>query len=256
MSRPLVAVQHEHPTDPRKEVPRSLEEAARAVDDGGIAVLPEYFYRSTGDPITPDAAGDLAFVEEAVLEASQTTQGALVATVPEVDGGALYNTAIVVEDGQVRLRQRKILPTQPEREAGVKAGSEIDTASVQGLELGVLVCADVLSLDLLAEVADQDPDVLAVPVMSPNRENDTTRGARTSLFVARAWDLGAYVVKAGGYRDPDVVGRSLVTAPWGIEAQARDQFASILLTTPYEPDRLAQARQPFDPLRDHGGGEP
>lgn len=248
----LVAVQHAHPPDPRKDVPPLLERAGRAVADGGIAVLPEYFYGSRGDPVTPERASDLAFVEEAVLEASRETEGALVATVPELDEGVLHNTAIVAEDGRVRLRQRKLLPTQAEREAGVEPGEGIQTAQLQGLEVGVLVCADVLSLRLVAEMAEFSPDVLAVPVMSPNREEDPTRSARTSVFVARAWDLGAYVVKAGGHAEPEVVGRSLVTAPWGVLARARDPFGSTLLSAPIDRDELDRARSPFDPLRGSG----
>lgn len=250
----LVAVQHEHPDEPRREVPAILAKAARTVDAGGIAVLPEYFYRATGDPVTADDAGEDAFVEQALIDASQTTEGALVATVPEIAGEHVYNTALVAEDGEIRVRQRKLLPTPDERKAGIRAGQAIATAKVQGLELGVLVCADVLSLELLARIARHDPDVLAVPVLSPNRASDTTREARTSVFVARAWDLGAYVVKAGGFREPDVVGRSLITAPWGVEARAPSQFEATVLSTRFEAERLAQARSPFDPLRDPGEG--
>ncbi len=250
MDGPLVAIQHEHPDQPRKQVPELLAQAADAVEEGGIAVMPEYFYRPTGAPLTLEAAEELAFVEEAVLEASGSTQGAIVATVPERAGEQLYNTAIVAEDGHERLRQRKLLPTPPEQAAGIAAGQTIQTASVQGLELGVLVCADVLSLDVLAEIAERSPDVVAVPVLSPLRENDTTRQARESVFLARAWDIGAYIVKAGGYREPDVVGRSLITAPWGVLAQAQHPYVSTELSVAFEIERLDEARAPFDPLRD------
>jgi predicted amidohydrolase len=252
----LVAVQHEHPDEPRKDVPAILDEAADSVAEGGIAVLPEYFYRSTGEPISADIADEATFVADAVREASGSTEGAIVATVPEIDGEEVYNTALVTQDGDVVLRQRKLLPTEGERERGVSAGQRLSTATIQGLELGVLVCADVLSLDLLARMARQGPDVVAVPVVSPNRESDRTQQARTSVFVARAWDLGAYVVKAGGYREPDVVGRSLLTAPWGVEARAGDPFADARLSSGYQGDRLAEARRPFDPLREPAGGSP
>jgi predicted amidohydrolase len=213
-------------------------------------VLPEYFYRAAGDPLPAERSDAADFVEREVREASRDTDGALVATVPETDEEAVYNTAIVAEDGQVRLRQRKLLPTPDEREAGVQAGEAIATAQVQGVELGVLVCADVLSLDLVARVNREDLDVLAVPVLSPNRDSDTTREARTSVFVARAWDLGAYVVKAGGFREPDVVGRSLITAPWGLEARAMDQYEATVLATRLDREDLTRAREPFDPLRE------
>lgn len=247
--RPLVAVQHEHPTDPTRDVPAVLARAARTVEDGGIAVLPEYFYKPVETP-PRDVRDAVETVEDAVLSATEGIEGAIVATVPERRDGALYNTAIAAEDGEVRLRQRKIRPTEKEREGGVHASKGLAVAEVQDLRLGVLVCADVLALDLLEAVAALEPDVVAVPVLSPNREADITQAARTSVFVARAWDLGAYVVKAGGFHEPAVVGRSLITAPWGLLADAPGDFETALLSAPYDADKLAQARDPFVGLGD------
>lgn len=244
----LVGVQHEYPSDPRRDVPESLAQAARCVEDGGIAVLPEYFYLPAKRPPSREAFEELAFVEDAVLEASQETEGALVATVPRVDDGEPYNAAIVAEDGVLRLEQRKIYPTRPEQEAGIQAGDEVRVAEVQGLRLGVLVCADVLALGLVETMRARSPDAVAVPVLSPNRGDDFTRSARTCVFVARAWDLGAYVVKAGGFRKPEAVGRSLLTAPWGVLAEAGGEFEHALLGAPFDRDKLERARAPFEGL--------
>lgn len=250
MSQPLVAVQHEHPSDPRRDVPRILERAARTVEDGGVAVLPEYFYKPPDQPPEPDAMASLGFVEEAVLAASEGIEGALVATVPELADEGIYNTAIVAEDGQRRLAQRKVRPTETERSFGVRPHKGLRVTEVQGLRLGVLVCADVLALDLLEAMAALEPDVVAVPVLSPNRSGDITQAARTSVFVARAWDLGAYIVKAGGFHDPEIVGRSLITAPWGLLADGPGDFEPALIEAPYEAETLARARDPFVGLGD------
>lgn len=248
MSSPLVAVQHEYPQDPRREVPRVLDEAARCVDDGGVAVLPEYFYKPADQEPTAEAFSELTFVEDEVLEASEGIEGAIVATVPRLADDGAYNSAIVAEQGEIRVEQPKLFPTRPEREAGIQAGDALEVAKVQGARLGVLVCADVLALSLVEEIRAKSPDVIAVPVLSPNRSEDFTRSARTSVFVARAWDMGAYVVKAGGFRRPDAVGRSLITAPWGVLAQAGDPFEHALLGTSFDRDKLKRARAPFEGL--------
>lgn len=250
---PLVAVQHEHPSDPRRDVQRAIDRAARSVEDGGVAVLPEYFYKPADQPPTTEGLEELSFVEEQVVEATEPIDGAIVATVPEIDDGALYNTAIVAEDGRVRLRQRKVRPTERERSAGVGPSKGLQVTQLQDLTLGVLVCADVLALDLVERMRALEPDVVAVPVLSPNREDDITRTSRTSVFVARAWDLGAYVVKAGGFHEPEIVGRSLITAPWGLLAQAGDDFEPALLSAPYEADKLERARRPFVGLGEDDG---
>lgn len=240
-----MAVQHEYPRDPRRDVPGILDRAARSVEDGGVAVLPEYFYKPAGLAPTLEAFEDLAWVEEAVLEASRGIQGALVATVPRVTEEGVFNAAIVAEDGSVRLEQPKVYPTGPEREAGVRAGRGVEVAKVQDVRVGVLVCADVLALGLVNELAGLAPDVVAVPVLSPNRDEDLTRSSRSSVFVARAWDLGAYVVKAGGFQKPEAVGRSLITAPWGVLAKAGGDFEASLLGAGFDGEMLEAARSPF-----------
>lgn len=240
----LVAVQAPHPRDPRRDIPPLVARAARAVEGGGIAVLPEYFYLPPGPP-TADRLDALTWVADALTEASGAIDGALVATVPERGPEGFHNTALVVERGKVVHRQRKVRPTPGEREAGILPSGDVDAVVVQGTRLGVLVCADVLALDLVARMGMLAPDVVAVPVLSPNREDDLTRGARTSVFVARAWDLGAYVLKAGGYMHPRIVGRSLITAPWGVLAQAPGDFEDALLAASWEPERLVAARHPF-----------
>lgn len=244
----LVAVQHEYPTDPRRDLEPVLAKATRAVQDGGIAVLPEYFYKPTRQQPSPDNVEAWRFVEDRILEATETIDGALVATVPEVTDDGVYNTALVAEAGEPRLRQRKLRPTEPEREAGIQPHDGLEVATVQGARLGVFVCADVLALDLVDAMRALAPDVVAVPVLSPNRGDDFTRAARTSVFIARAWDLGAFVVKAGGFFEPGVAGRSLITAPWGLLAKAGDDFEACLLQAPYEEDKLARARDPFKGL--------
>lgn len=251
----LVAVQHEHPEDPRRDVPDLVERAARAVEDGGLAVLPEYFYKPAGEPLDDRAREQLGFVEDALVAATEDVDGALAATVPREDR---HNTVVVAEDGRTVLEQPKLYPTPAEREAGITPGEALDVAKVQGVRVGVLVCADVLALDLVDAMADLEPDVVAVPVLSPNRDSDVTRSARTSVFVARAWDLGAYVVKAGGFSRPDVVGRSLITAPWGLLAQAPDPYEPALLGAPFDGGRLDVARAPFEELGTDGeaGTEP
>lgn len=248
----VVAVQVAHPTDPRRHLPKVLDKAARSVEDGGIAVLPEYFYKPADQPPTLSALEDLAFVEDLVVEATDGIDGALVATVPEIADGRAYNTAITAEDGRVVHRQRKIRPTEPERKAGIEPSTGLAVAEVQGVSLGTLVCADILALDLLVEMAHLGPDVVAVPVLSPNRGvEDPTRASRTDVFVARAWDMGAYVVKAGGHAEPRVVGRSLITSPWGVLAQASHQFEDTLLAAHVELETLANVRRDFEGL-----GEP
>src|SRR5439155_21630666 len=141
----------------------------------------------------------------------------------EVADGKLRNVGVVYDRGAVALEQLKIHPMPREAAAGVVGGDGLRAATVLGRPTGMLVCADVLYPEAARVLSLQGAEVLLNPVMSPYREVDNTKAARDAIFIARAYDSGPFVLKAGGFRRPDangsgIAGRSLVAAAWGILA--------------------------------------
>ena len=220
---------------------RAAEDLRAAADAGArLVLLPEYFWTPAGLPT--EAVPRMPEVRAFLAARSRALGLAVAANVLEPRGGRLRNVGVVYDGGGSVLEQDKIHPMPREAAAGVAGGDRLAAAPVAGVPTGMLVCADILYPEAARILGLQGAEVLLNPVMSPYKEEDLTRGARDSLFVARAYDSGAFVLKAGGFRrggDHGVAGRSLAAAPWGLLARARDDFGAELLVADLD---LAQLR--------------
>lgn len=241
----LVQMRHGDSLDENLAAARAALERAR--DAGArLAVLPEYWFAVF--PGTPaDNALAAPQARAFLAEASRNLGLAVAGNVVERLGGALWNLGVAYEDGRLAMEQAKVHPMPREAQAGVAGGDALEAGHLAGRPAGLLVCADILYPEAARVLALQGAQVLVNPVMSPYREEDDTRGARDALFVARAYDSGAFVLKAGGWRrapePPAVAGRSLAAAPWGVLAKARDDFADDLLVVDLDFERLARFRE-------------
>jgi predicted amidohydrolase len=227
---------------------RLLDEARRA--GATLALLPEYFFAVLrGGPAESAAHGPALrrFFEDASRETGMAVAGNLLDAGP----AGLVNLGVVADGGRLVLEQPKVHPMPREAAAGVTGGPRFDAATVRGVTTGMLVCADILYPEAARVLALQGARILLNPVMSPWRPapEDPTRAARESLFVARAYDSGAFVLKAGGFRRPTeagapaVAGRSLVAAPWGVLARHQDDFREQVLVADLDLDALARFRK-------------
>lgn len=255
----LVQMRHGESLDANLASARGWLEKAR--DAGAdLAVLPEYWFAVF--PGTPAENADGAREARRLLaDASRDLGMAVAANVIERMAGALWNLGVAYEEGRLVMEQPKVHPMPREAAAGVTGGDLLEAGHVRGHPAGLLVCADVLYPEAARVLALQGAELLLNPVMSPYREEDDTRGARDAIFVARAYDSGAFVLKAGGWRradaPPQVAGRSLAAAPWGVLAKARDDFADELLLVDLDFERLARFREhqaTFPPRRPEAYG--
>jgi predicted amidohydrolase len=220
-----------------------LGDAARAGAD--VAVLPEYFF-AVGPP-----QGGLAPKVRAMLARASRELGLAVAAnvVEDAPGGGLLNVGVLVDRGEVVLEQPKIHPMPREAAAGVVGGPRLRAGQLRGRSVGLLVCADVLYPEAARVLQLQGAQLLLCSMLSPYRAVDNTKQARDSIFVARAYDSGAFLVKACGVRAPigeepvGIAGRSLVTAPWGVLARYKDDTAEELLFADLDFEELARFRK-------------
>lgn len=178
-----------------------------------------------------------------LADASRTLGLAVAANLIEARGAAFANVGVVYEAGALVMEQDKVHPMPREAAAGVAGGPSLRTARVAGHDAGMLVCADILYPEAARVLSLQGAEILLNPVMSPWREVDDGREARVAMYVGRAYDAGAFVVKAAGYRERAIAGRSLVTAPWGVLARAKGDFAEELLFAKLDFDKLRAFRE-------------
>ncbi len=221
--------------------------ATEAVSDGAeLVLLPEYWFVERERRLNPDTAHHYAEVPGFLEDLSRDLDVVIAGNGPQVDGDSVRNACYLVDRGETVGVQPKLHPMPREAEDGVEAGTGLEVHEVAGTTVGMVVCADILYPEVPRILSLKGAELLLVPVMSPYRgdeDEDVTRSARESLFVARAYDASAYILKAGGFTDGErfVAGRSLITAPWGIVARYGDAWSQETL----------RARLDLEPIREH-----
>lgn len=181
----------------------------------------------------------------------------------EADTGGPFNAGIVVRDGAVAFRHRKIyLPTYGMFDEGrwFGRGDTMATFRSGGWHCGLLICEDFWHPGLVYVLAARGIEVLLVQAAAPGR--GVWRGGEHGSFAsADIWDrmvrttaqlYGIYVVLAnrvGVEGGVTFAGGSVVVAPDG-EVLARAGEAEALLSVELSRDELARARQPYAHARD------
>lgn len=221
----------------------NLENARRLIEISAtvgsrLVCLPEYF------AIPPFSVMDRVTIYEETYEATIT----MLQEVSRVNrlcivGGSLirkrhdglyFNSCPVYDMGVLIALQDKIHITTRERTWGLSGGDRLQVFKVDGVKVGVAICADILFPKTTASLRDQEAKLLVVPLTSPVREKDVTQKNRDCIFVARAFDNNVYVIKTGSVGRTasglKVAGRSLVAAPHGVLLKAKSETDEEVLT--------------------------
>jgi predicted amidohydrolase len=142
----------------------------------------------------------------------------------EKEGLGYHNACHIFNDGKHIGAYRKVHPTAGERDIGISPGDNYKVFDIQGLRLGVLICADVLYPQSFETLAELQPDLIAIPTTSPFRYDDTAEQKHRrdmEIYVAGARKTGAYVLKTcgvGHLMGKRLQGRSLICNGDGIIA--------------------------------------
>ncbi|MBN2227361.1 MAG: carbon-nitrogen hydrolase family protein [candidate division Zixibacteria bacterium] len=185
--------------------------------------LPEYCLIHKDLPDFSRAALDirenLKYLEYLSMEMDTCLIGG---SVVEADRDALYNSAYVFQRGAVVGRYRKLNPVSGEISKGILPGDRVFTATVDGVKIGIMICADALNPGLFDVMARENIDIIFIPTTSPHRpaESKTEKHKRDNdIYVRGADSAGAFVVKTcavGTLFEKPLQGRTLIAAPWGI----------------------------------------
>lgn len=241
---------------------QNLETARKSIEDaatGGVEIvcMPEYFFAAPR-VISLQKFHDETYGEviEFIENISKDRDLTIASNVIEHSGGRYYNVCVVYESGKLIGRQRKVNTTQNEGLWGLSGGKGFEIFKSRSGNLGVLVCADVLHAECCAEL--RGADIVLNPVVSKYREKDATAVGRIAMFIARAYDNGYFILKAGGIGSTPfarIVGRSLVAAPWGIVACARDENTAEIVTAELDVNLLRKVRNENEALTTENKGK-
>jgi predicted amidohydrolase len=194
-----------------------LEEGTRLV------VFPEYSMGYPKGGLTLDyvreASEDLGeeFVSEVAASSAKRGTSVLL-PVFERGRGRVYNTAVVISDGKVRGRYRKVrlFDALGYKESEVfGTGSELVVFKLGGLCFGTVICYDVRFPELVKKQAMAGAEVILVPAAWYRGQMKEEQWQ--TLLMARAHEDTCYVVGVGNANSA-FIGRSIAVTPFGVKA--------------------------------------
>ncbi len=198
--------------------------------------FPEYYFASRplgNHAQTPrNQARQLRYMK---LLSKKLKSTVICGTMPELDGGRLFNASHVFHDGEHlgSYRKRNLFFAEVGK---ITPGEEWKTFTAHGITFGVLICADVFHDESFIEMKDRGAKIIFIPTFSLRREEEPEEKFRRDrdIFVRGAALSGAVVVKVCGAPSPYkdfIQGRSLVANGHEVlyRAAPEEESASIIM---------------------------
>ena len=201
------------------EVQRFAERAA--VEEVDLLVFPECFlqgYLLTEEHIHSQAFDLSSARFEEVLKRMKALRPTLVLGLIERAGRRYYNTAVVIEDGQLRGRYRKTFLTSGE--SIFSRGDDYPVFDIDGIRFGINICYDAQFPEAAAAVAARGASVLLLPAQNMMRREKAIwwQGRHNEIRALRARETGMWLASADvtGKRDDRVgLGPTCFLSPSG-----------------------------------------
>lgn len=185
--------------------------------------LPEYCLVDSTAPDFARAALKSKENLQYLRELSAEFSACLIAgSIVEAEGDSLFNASYIYDNGEELGRYRKLSPVSGELERGILPGDQIFVATIDGIRVAILICADALNIALFEILGEREADIIFIPTTSPCRpgESKSEKHKRDNdIFLKGSQVSMAYIVKTCGVGDlfgKPRQGRSLITSPWGI----------------------------------------
>jgi len=203
---------------PIGQIPKEDKETIHSLSPDFVC-LPEYFFvRSNGS----DHLNESIYSKEnidAIRSLSDELQTCLIGgSIVEKIGEKYFNTCFVFDRGKFICSYSKIHLFHGEIRHGMTAGDRHQNFQHKGVQVGLLICADVLYEESFQAMHKFDCDIVFVPTTSPRKaesveekmlrdEKIFVRGARTSAsYIAKCCAVGSV------FTNP-LQARSLVASP-------------------------------------------
>jgi len=222
--------------------------------------LPEYCFVNRAMPDFSRAALDIRentrYLEYLSLELDTCLIGG---SIVEAGGDSLYNSTYVYQRGALVGRYRKLNPVSGEISKGILPGDRVFTTTVNGVKIGIMICADALNAGLFEVMAREAVDIIFIPTTSPHRpaESKSEKHKRDNdIYVNGAGKAGAFVVKTcgvGSLFDKPLQGRTLIAAPWGVlgRVQTHQESERTMISLVLDIDEIRDFRGKHNQRRRH-----
>ncbi len=214
--------------------------------------LPEYFMVGNAIPDFTRSAlqikENLDYIQRLSIELDTCLIGG---SVVESDGDSLYNSSYLYNRGCKLGKYRKLNPVSGEIAKGILPGDKIYVRDVEGIRIGIMICADALNPGLFELMAVEQVDIIFIPTTSPLKpaESKSEKQKRDrDIYVNGASLANAFIVKTcavGSLFSKPLQGRSLIAAPWGIEnrVQFHEELDKAIISTVLDVGGLREFRR-------------
>jgi len=225
--------------------------ALRRAADGGaqLAVLPEmwscgYDYRNL-----KALAGKTPQVLEKWQEHSARLQLVCVGSLPELTAGAIYNTAYLIDRGELIGSYRKLhLFSTMGEDRFLAAGDSTLVAETSAGRLGIAICYDLRFPELFRKLALEGAEIICIPAEWPKPRQEHWR----TLLRARAIENQLFIAAANCCKVQgklDFFGLSQLISPLGnILASAEEEETELIAT--FDFAEMEQYRRQISILED------
>ena len=192
---------------------KALREAALGGAD--LVVLPELAvigYPPEDLVLRPSVVEACRLAVDCLVQ--ESTKGpAVIATTPWAENGAVYNAALLIDNGSATARFKCDLPNYGvfDEKRVFAAGPLPDPVTFRGAKIGVPICEDIWSTRVVSHLADAGAEFFLVPNGSPFESGKFS--TRLDLARVRARETArplAYVNQIGGQDELVFDGRSFV----------------------------------------------
>jgi predicted amidohydrolase len=214
-----------------------------------LAVLPEmwscgYDYRNMAE-----LAGETPRVLEKLQEECQKLEMVTVGSLPELDNGTVYNTAYVIDKGELVGSYRKLhLFSTMREDQFLGSGEQSLVAETSVGKLGIAICYDLRFPELFRKLALEGAEIICLPAEWPKPRQEHWK----TLLRARAIENQLFVIAAnccGIQGKLDFFGLSQLISPLGniLQIAAEDNTE---LVAPFDFSEMADYRRKIDILND------
>lgn len=214
-----------------------------------LVVLPEMWSCGYDYRHLPELAQETPHVLQELQNKCRELDLITVGSLPELEDGTIYNTAYVVDRGEIVGSYRKLHLFSTMREdqfLGAGAHSLVVDTSVG--RLGVAICYDLRFPELFRKLALEGAEIICIPAEWPKPRQEHWK----TLLRARAIENQLFVMAAnccGVQGQLDFCGLSQLISPLGNVLQMADEENTELVAT-FDFSEMEQYRKKIDILND------
>lgn len=205
--------------------------AELAADGVQLAVLPEMWATGFAYKTLNQLAAETGKIVAEIAELSAKYSMVIIGSLPEPHEDKVYNTAYVLDKGELKGKYRKIhLFSLMQEDRSFDSGSSWLLTETSAGRIGVFICYDLRFPELARRLAIEGAEILVVPGEWPKPRQEHWR----TLLRARAIENQLYVIAAnccGIVGKLDFFGMSMIIDPKG----------ELLAEAGYEPQTITAA---------------